>query len=62
MRKLGAQLKTPEQKSHTYGNDDQLSSVGSSIGRDKTIDDDDNAEPIHWHLVPPEGSTDRLPQ
>ena len=51
MRKIGAQLKTPEQESR----------VGSSIGRDKTIDDDDNAEPIHWHVVPPEGSTIRLP-
>ena len=49
MRKLGAQLKTPEQESHTYGNHDQLSRVGS-IGCDKTIDDDDNAEPIHWHV------------
>ena len=62
MRKLGAQLKTLEQESHTYGNDDQLSRVCSSIGRDKPIDDDDNAEPIHWHVVPPEGSTGRLPR
>ena len=56
----GAQLKSLEQESHTHGNDDQLSRVGS-IGRDKTIDDDDNAEPIHWHVVTPEGSTSRLP-
>ena len=49
MRICGAQLKSLEQESHTHGNDDQLSRVGS-IGRDKTIDDDDNAEPIHWHV------------
>ena len=46
---MEAWLKTPEEESHTYGNDDQLSRMGS-IGREKTSDDDNNAEPIHWHV------------